>query len=68
MLDADILVKACRKQAGLSIPDLAEKVGLSECSIKAYEDGRTEPKYCTVLWILQACGFELLLRERGNDE
>jgi len=32
-----------------------------------YEQGLREPKFITVVWCLEACGFGLELKKRGDD-
>lgn len=53
-------IKAARIQAGLSQSQLANKLGLSDKTISAYETGRAIPPTITLFSIAKATGFSLL--------
>ena len=67
MTDAGELIKLCRKRAGLTQKELARLVGTTHTSISDYEIYNAEPKFCMVMWCLQACGFTLELKEIKDD-
>lgn len=64
MRDAGELIKLCRKRAGLTQKELALRVGTTHLSISDYEKMKTEPKFCMVVWCLNACGFDLEVKEK----
>ena len=66
MLAADELIRYCRKFRGMTQHDLAIRVGITQTEISQYECGRREPKYATVVWILNAMGFNLLLSKEED--
>jgi len=66
--DGGELIKLCRLQAGLSKNDLAELVGVTKDTINNAERGKSEPKFCTVAWCIDACGFELMIAKKGIEK
>ena len=42
-------IKRIRKQKGMTQKELAEKANLNEVTIRSYEAGKYEPKFCTLL-------------------
>ena len=63
-LDGGELIKACRKHKGMSQRELADKTGINPVMIMRYEQGKTMPRFDKVQWCLEACGYELELREK----
>ncbi|MBQ3124968.1 MAG: helix-turn-helix transcriptional regulator [Clostridia bacterium] len=51
-------VKACRKQAGISQEELAEKCDMSTRQISNIETGRCEPKLTALSRLCISCGIE----------
>lgn len=64
--EASTLVKEARTRAGLTQRQLAERAGVSQPVIAAYERGRRQPSWPMLEKLLEAAGFELqvLLRQR----
>jgi transcriptional regulator with XRE-family HTH domain len=55
-------LRAARRTLGLRLPDLAERSGISEETLRAYETGRRRPPRDRLLAILEALGLELAVR------
>lgn len=49
-------IKAFRKSRGMTLDQLAEKVGLTKSTLSRYELGQYEPKFQTVCEIAGALG------------
>lgn len=62
------LLREARERAGLSQSALADRAGIAQPNISAYESGSRSPTVRTMLALLGACEAELMLRppERGN--
>lgn len=56
---ASTLVKEARTRAGLTQRTLAERAGVRQPVIAAYETGRRQPSLPTLRKLLRAAGFEL---------
>lgn len=67
-LTAGELIKHCRKFRGMTQQELADKAGISKDIVCRYERGKYEPKYQCVLWCLEACGFELEIKELKHHD
>jgi transcriptional regulator with XRE-family HTH domain len=50
-------LKALRREAGLSQPQLAEKAGISVTGLRQLEQGRRDPSYDTMRRLGQALGI-----------
>ena len=61
---ATSLIREARERAGLTQQQLAERSGIAQSTISAYESGKREPGVAAMDVLLAACGFELTLRER----
>ena len=62
------MVKARRKELGISQVDLAEMSGLSLATIKNIERGEGNPSYETISRILDVLGMEITFRVRSPFE
>ena len=65
------LLRTARDRAGLTQQQLADKAGVTQQAVSAYETGRKEPMMPTLIKLLAAAGFEMriqLKRLDGHDE
>ena len=62
------MVKARRKELGISQVDLAEMSGLSLATIKNIERGEGNPSYETISRILEVLGMGITFRVRSPFE
>ncbi len=53
------MLRAARKQSGLSQVELARQAGVTQSVISAYESGRRQPSLPTLAALVEAAGFEL---------
>lgn len=53
------LVRLARSKSGLTQAELAERAGISQQTVSAYETGRMDPTVSTILKIVEAAGLEL---------
>ena len=53
------LIRQARKDAGLTMDELAERAGTSKPTVSRYENGLVDPGVETLNRLLQACGREL---------
>lgn len=60
----DKLLRSCRTKAGLTQRQLAKKAGISIVSVYNYENYKTIPTLDRIEAFLNACGFELEVREK----
>lgn len=58
VLAAD-LIRSARREAGLSLRELARRAGTSDATISAYEHGRVVPRVDTLVRIVEAAGKRL---------
>jgi len=58
-MDAGHLVRTARRRAGLTQAALAERAGVSQPVIAAYERSRREPTLPTLRKLVRAAGFDL---------
>lgn len=58
-MDAGVALRDARVLAGLSQAALAERVGTSQATISAYENGTKEPSVATLSRLLAATGTRL---------
>lgn len=58
-MEADQLIRRCRREAGLTLRQLAELAGTSHATLSAYEHGRVVPGVDTIARIVDAAGFAL---------
>lgn len=66
--DVGELILKCRKEAGLSQNALASAVGTQPHAISQYEHKGICPKVYMFEDILNACGYELIIRKKGTEE
>jgi transcriptional regulator with XRE-family HTH domain len=60
------LLRALRRDAGLSQRQLAERIGTTQSAIARLEAGRTEPKIATLTRLADALGCDLTLSVAGR--
>lgn len=58
-MDAGKIIKHCRKSAGLTQKQLAERVFVCESSIANYEKEWRDAPYATMQAIAKACGYRI---------
>lgn len=58
-MDAGVALRNARTAAGLSQAALAERVGTSQATISAYENGTKQPSVATLSRLLAAAGARL---------
>jgi predicted nucleotidyltransferase/DNA-binding XRE family transcriptional regulator len=56
---AAAVLRAARKRAGLSQVELADRAGITQSVISAYESGRRQPSLPTLAGLIEAAGYEL---------
>lgn len=64
MVAASEIVRAARLRAGLTQSELALRCGVSQSRLSAYELGRHDPTFATLVRIVEATGHELTVRRR----
>jgi len=65
------LLRTARDRAGLTQQQLADKAGVTQQAVSAYETGRKEPMMPTLIKLLGAAGFEMRIQLTpldGHDE
>ena len=62
--DAAGLVRKARRRAGLTQAGLAARAGVTQSVISAYESGRRQPALPTLVALVDAAGYELVIRLR----
>jgi transcriptional regulator with XRE-family HTH domain len=62
------LIRLARDKAGLTQSELAERAGVSQQAISAYETGRKEPTLPFLQRLLAAAGFEMRIRLEPLDD
>jgi transcriptional regulator with XRE-family HTH domain len=58
------LLREARERAGLTQKELAERSGVAQSTISAYESGKREPGVDALSKLLDAAGYELTVRRR----
>jgi transcriptional regulator with XRE-family HTH domain len=61
------LLRLARVKAGLTQGELAERAGVAQSLISAYENGRRQPAVPTLSRLLEAAGFDLRMRLEEPD-
>lgn len=56
---AATLLRAARRDAGLTMAELAQRAGTSKPTISRYENGLVDPRAETLARLLRACGHRL---------
>lgn len=62
------VVRAARREAGLTQRALAERFGTTQSAIARWEAGADAPRLDTLAALLQACGVEADLTFRRHDD
>ena len=62
------LIRLARDKSGLTQTELAERAGVSQQAISAYETGRKEPTLPFLQRLLAAAGFEMRVRLEPLDD
>jgi uncharacterized protein len=62
------LIRLAREKSGLTQTALAERAGMSQQTISAYETGRKEPTLSFLQRLLAAAGFEMRIRLEPLDD
>lgn len=62
--EAGALLRRARGKAGLSQAELAARAGVTQSVISAYESGHRQPAVPTLAALIDAAGFDLVLRLR----
>ena len=65
---AGSLVRLARLKAGLTQRQLADRLGVTQPVVAAYESGRRQPTVPTLMRIVSAAGFDLRLRLAPHDD
>jgi transcriptional regulator with XRE-family HTH domain len=67
-LDAGSLLRQARRSAGLSQIELANRAGVTQSVISAYESGHRQPSLRTLAALVKAADYELIAegRPRAN--
>ena len=60
----DVLIRTMRTRAGLSVRELAKKIGVVNQSIYNWENGDRIPSAEKLLAVAEACDHELLFRPK----
>lgn len=64
MIDIGETIRILREQRGWTQPQLAEKAGISRECIWRYERGITVPMVTSMEYLLEAMGYELVVRKK----
>lgn len=55
-------LRSARREAGLSLRELAARAGTSHATVLAYEQGAKVPGAATFVRLLEACGYAMEIR------
>lgn len=61
------LIRLARDKAQLTQGELAERAGMSQQAVSAYETGRKEPTVPTLQRLIEAAGFEMRIQLAALD-
>lgn len=61
------LIRTARDMGGLTQAGLAERAGITQQAVSAYETGRMDPTFATLTRLIQAAGLELRVRLVPRD-
>jgi transcriptional regulator with XRE-family HTH domain len=69
-MEARVIIRSARKQAGLSLREAARRAGTSASTLAAYESGKSVPSVATLERVVHAVGgrLEVNLRPMLIDE
>jgi transcriptional regulator with XRE-family HTH domain len=65
---AGSLILAARLKSGLTQRELADRLGVSQPTVAAYESGRRQPTVPTLMRWLDAAGFDLRMTLAPHDD
>lgn len=65
---AGSLILAARLKSGLTQRELADRLGVSQPTVAAYESGRRQPTVPTLMRWLAAAGFDLRMTLTPHDD
>lgn len=65
--EAGKMIRYARTQCWFSQKELAERCGMDQSQLSTYERGDVDPRTSYLRRILDACGFELVMRRKKND-
>ena len=65
---AGSLILAARLKSGLTQRELADRLGVSQPTVAAYESGRRQPTVPTLMRWLAAAGFDLRMTLAPHDD
>jgi transcriptional regulator with XRE-family HTH domain len=65
-MEAGVALRDARIAAGLSQSELADRVGTSQATISAYENGSKQPSVATLSRLLAATGSRLTVARAGQ--
>jgi hypothetical protein len=65
---AGSLILAARLKSGLTQRELADRLGVSQPTVAAYETGRRQPTVPTLMKWLAAAGFDLRMKLAPHDD
>jgi len=65
---AGSLILAARLKSGLTQRELADRLGISQPTVAAYESGRRQPTVPTLMRWLAAAGFDLRMTLAPHDD
>ncbi len=66
-MDAAGMVKMARRRAGLSQRELARRSGVTQPTVSRVESGRMSPTFDTLSALVEACGMQVAVVDRGSD-
>lgn len=61
------IITTLRTEAGLSMNQLADRIGVSPQSVLNWEAGKTCPKADSLLAVCDATGFEIVIRKKHKN-
>ena len=61
------LVRQARRAAGLTQTELANRAGVAQSVVSAYEHGHREPGVASLNRLLRAAGYRLTITRHGPD-
>jgi uncharacterized protein len=68
VVTAAALLRQARKGAGLSQQELAARAGITQSVISAYESGHRQPAVPTLAALVDAAGYELVMKVRRQPQ
>jgi transcriptional regulator with XRE-family HTH domain len=62
------VVRAARREAGLTQRELGERVGTTQSAVARWESGAETPRFDTLASLMRACGVEVDVSFRRHDD